>query len=407
LADTLFLRLSASGAATWGAFDATGRLVSGIGRGDLERARGEIAGRRCAVLVDGIDVLTAQVDLPAASQTRLRQIAPFSLEESLADDLEHLVFAIGARLSTGATEVAAIAKERLETWLGQLRAAGIVPQVVCSEADGVPDIPATLVLVLEGDRIAGRKPGQPPFIFEGIGLRQVLDLVVGPRTPEMELRHVRVFVDDATRTPFRAELARLGDEFASSEIKVLGDGVFPHLAATLAQRGGTNLLQGPYAPKSNWLALARPWRLAASLIVASALLLVALRGAEYWQLRRVDAELSALAGDACARVVGNASASVCEREVRQRIGASAGTSSETFLSTLAAIAAARSPDARIEALSYRNRAMDLQLIMPSVSALDEFSRALEQTRRFDVEIEAANQNQDGTEGRLRIVGVNP
>jgi hypothetical protein len=42
-----------------------------------------------------------------------------------------------------------------------------------------------------------------------------------------------------------------------------------------------------------------------------------------------------------------------------------------------------------------------------VTALDEFSRALEQTRRFDVEIEAANQVDDGTEGRLKILGANP
>jgi hypothetical protein len=44
---------------------------------------------------------------------------------------------------------------------------------------------------------------------------------------------------------------------------------------------------------------------------------------------------------------------------------------------------------------------------PSVTALDEFSRALEQTRRFDVEIEAQNPVDAGIEGRLRIVESNP
>ncbi len=106
-------------------------------------------------------------------------------------------------------------------------------------------------------------------------------------------------------------------------------------------------------------------------------------------------------------MVGDSSVSVCQREVRQRLGASAGQSTVDFLGTLAAIAAVRDPEMRIDALSYRNRVMDLQLLVPSVPALDEFSRALEQTRRFDVEIEAANQNDSGTEGRLRIVGANP
>lgn len=405
MAETLFLRLSGTGTATWGAFDATGRLVGPIGRGALENARGQLAGRRCAVLVDGAEVLAAEVNLPSASQTRLRQIAPFSLEESFADDLEQLVFAIGSKLASGATQVAATARERLEGWLAQLGAAGISPQMVCSEADGVPDIPSTLVLVLEGNRIAGRTPGHPPFVLEGLSLRQALDLVVGPRGADTEPRHVRVFVDDVARHEFGAELAALGEEFASADVKLLGDGVFPHLAATLAQRGGTNLLQGSYAPKSNWLALLRPWRLAASLLVASAALAVLLRGAEYWQLRRVDAELTSVVTSACQRIVGATSTSACDREVRQRLGAAAGGSSESFLSTLAAVATARSSETRLDAVSYRNGAMDLQLTVPSVSALDEFSRSLEQTRRFDVEIGAANQGPNGTEGRLRIVGA--
>jgi hypothetical protein len=84
------------------------------------------------------------------------------------------------------------------------------------------------------------------------------------------------------------------------------------------------------------------------------------------------------------------------------LGSGAGTSSEDFLSTLAAIAGVRDEDMRIDALSYRNRVMDLQLVVPSVVALDDFSRALEQTRRFDVDIEAANQRDSATEGRVRI-----
>jgi type II secretory pathway component PulL len=88
LADTLFIRLSESGMATWGAFDATGRLVGRLGQGPLVHVQPALGNRRCTVLVSSIDVLTSQAELPAASQTRLRQIVPFSLEESLAEDVE-------------------------------------------------------------------------------------------------------------------------------------------------------------------------------------------------------------------------------------------------------------------------------------------------------------------------------
>jgi type II secretory pathway component PulL len=264
-----------------------------------------------------------------------------------------------------------------------------------------------LVLLIEGERIAGRKPGHAAFLLDGVTLRQALELVLGQNPDEIDLRHVRVFVDEAGHARFRDELADLSARFVSADVKLLGDGVFPHLAATLAQRPGTNLLQGPYAPKSNWLALARPWRFSASLAAAAAALAVVSQGALYWQLRRADAEITAIVADACQRVVGDSTTSGCQREVRQRLGASAGGAAEDFLTTLTAVATARDAATRVDALSYRNRTMDLQLIAPSVPALDEFSRELEQTRRFAVEIEAANQTDAGTEGRIRIVGARP
>jgi len=98
---------------------------------------------------------------------------------------------------------------------------------------------------------------------------------------------------------------------------------------------------------------------------------------------------------------------VCQREVRQRLGDNAGGATEDFLSTLAAIAAARDPEMRIDALSYRNRAMNLQLVAPDLTTIDTFSRELEGTRRFEVVLEANNPVDGGTEGRLRIAGANP
>jgi general secretion pathway protein L len=406
LAETFFVRWSGTGTATWGAFDATGRLVGSLGHGSLQSARTALAGRRSTALISALDVLTAEAMLPAASQARLRQIAPFSLEESLANDVDEMVFAIGAKLPSGATQVAAVAKERMDAWLAELAAAGIVPNALCSEADGIPDIPSTLVIVIEGERIAGRKPDRAPFVFEGLTLEQVLSLTRKP--DDAELRHIRVFADSAGHARFADELLALGSRFASAEVKLLNEGVFPYLAATLAQRPGTNLLQGAYAPRSNWPALLKPWRVAASLVAVSVALALLLQGATYLQLRRADAALDQVVGPACQRVVGDASTSGCQREVRQRLGAGAtGAATEDFLSTLAAIAAARDPQMRIDALNYRNRAMNLQLVGSSVTALDEFSRALEDTRRFDVEIEATNQLDSGTEGRLRIVGANP
>ena len=200
----------------------------------------------------------------------------------------------------------------------------------------------------------------------------------------------------------------LGEEFASVDIKVLPDGVFPHLAAALARIAGTNLLQGAYSPRSNWLALVQPWRFAAGLAVVTLLLALLAQGAQYWQLRRADQALNDLVVAGCQSAVGDSRPSACQREVQKRLSVdSAGAGGEDFLSTLAAVSAARDPETHIDALSYRNRIMDLQLLAASVPAIDEFARGVKQTKRFDAEIQAAKQKDNGTEGRVRIVGVKP
>jgi general secretion pathway protein L len=390
----------------WAAFDATGALAGPIGRGSLENASAAAHGKRCCVLAPGVDVTTAVVELPQASQARLRQILPFSLEESLADDVEHLSFAIGARRASGGNAVAVAAKQRVDGWLERLRAAGIVPQALCSEAEGVPEIPGTLVLLVEGNRIYARLAERAPFVLEGLALKQVLDLARAPGEAAGDRPHLLVYTEAADSERVRREVAALGDDFASVEIKVAANGVFPHLAATLAQRAGTNLLQGAYAPRSNWLAFVQPWRFAAGLLAAALVLSLLAQGTTYWQLRRADQALTDLVATNCQRVVGDARTSACQREVQQRSSANAsGSGNQEFLATLAAVAAVRDSAMHIDALSYRNQILDLQLLAASVPALDEFARGLEQTKRFHAEIQAANQKESGIEGRVRVTGA--
>jgi general secretion pathway protein L len=331
----------------------------------------------------------------------MRQIVPFSLEDSLAADVESLVFAVGARLSPASVAVAVVDKAKLEGWLAALAAAGIVPQAVYSETDGVPDVPATLWLLLEGSCVYARRPGRPPIALEGMTLRQAVDALATAGADD-EIKHAIAYADAGSQARLQAELGELADLFDSAQAKVAVDGVFPHLASTLAQRPGTNLLQGLYSPKSNWIELARPWRTAAVLLAAVGLLALVLEGAEYWTLRRADEQLGDLLTQSCQKVFGTNRASDCDAELQRRRSNAGGANAETFLSTLEAVAAARDPELRIDSLVWRNRTMDLQLVAADVGALDEFAKSLEQTHRFKPKIESANQNDTGVEGRVRI-----
>jgi general secretion pathway protein L len=408
MAEHFFVRLrdSSDDVATI-VLDSQGRIVEPLRHERLEGIAARTQGRRVAVLVPATEVLAARVDLPKASQARLRQLLPYSLEDSLAADIESLHFAAGARTDSGALLVSVIAHERLAAWLGTLDSVGVRPTAIYSEADGIPDTPATLNLLVEGQRVYGRLPGAAPFVLDGMSLAETLDLLqsqsaVGAKAYE----HVLVWLEsESERLP---ELAEIHARVASLDVKALDGGALPRLAATLVFRPGANLLQGRYAPKSDYMAMLRPWRFAAAVFVAWIGVTLGAQVAEYFTLRNSDAALTSEMMTICTEAFGSPVLAQCTTELPRRLaalgeqpGANAG-----FLSTLAVLAESEF-DGRIEALSYRNRVMDLQLTVPSVMQLDQFAQRIGNDGRFVARIQSTNPNETGVDGRVQIAEVGP
>lgn len=411
MAEHLFVRLESDGGeASWLALDGQGRALGPVATGSLAAAREAQAGRRVVLLVPSTEVMLTEATLPAASGAKLRKMLPYALEETLAEDVEQLAFAAGPRLPSGAVTAVVVARHRLEDWLGALQVEGLAPHAAYADAEGVPDTPSTLTLFIEGHKVYGRRPGRPPFVLEGLAPNEVLAALAandGDEEPAADLRHLLVFVDPPGHALWEGELAALQASAASCDVRLLADGPLPRFAATLVHNPGSNLLQGPYAPKSDWQVLLKPWRVAASLVAAVLLLGILGQASEYWSLVRSDRQLTEAVMASCGEVVAAPQLNACEAQVRSRLAAAGAgdTAGEGFLSALAAVARARNPDGRIDNLSYRNRIMDLQLTAPSVPALDEFARRIGESQRFAARIDSANQTDAGVEGRVQVVGV--
>jgi type II secretory pathway component PulL len=267
-----------------------------------------------------------------------------------------------------------------------------------------------LNLLVEGTRIYGRRPGEAPFVLEGLSLAEVLDLLAGLSSESAGAQHLLVYVDAEAKHRRLPELAAIQSRAASLDVKELVDGLLPRLAVTLAFEPGTNLLQGSYAPKSDVGALLKPWYVAASLLIAWVGLTVVAQAAEYFSLRGEDRALTAELETICARSFGATGLSACAAEARGRLAAAgerASAGGESFLSTLTVIADAQGADSRIEALSYRNRIVDLQLVVPSITSLDTFQQNVASTNRFDVRIQNTAPRDGGLEGRVQVVGARP
>ena len=399
----LVVRLPANpGDVSWVVLNSAGQRLSPVSLGSLEQAAAEASDRRIVALVSGLVATCSQATLPVKSARRLRQMLPYSLEDVVAEDVDRLHFASGTRDASGMAPVTMVTRQQMEGWLGDCEQVGLLPERVYCEADGVPAIPGTMSLIVEGDCTYGRAPGQAPFALEGLTLGEVLKVAFGDAEEPSELPHVTLFADIEGYARCESEVAWLREQGIGMDVQLLREGVLPRLGATLVGRPGCDLLQGRYGQKTDWQAWLRPWRLAASLLVGVIALAIAGEAARYLSLSREDRNVTAMLETACRVNARSADLATCEAEIRRRVAVSADGTGAGFLMTLEDMAQAWNDNTHLESLSYRSGIMDLRIVTESVSALDEFSRDISSSGNMQASIQSANPTQDGILGRLQV-----
>ena len=408
MSEYLVVRLSIdSSSATWMVLDSSGQPISQITTGSLSDIGMQAENRRVILLVSGLKVVSTHTLLPAKNRARLLQMLPYSLEDMVADDIDNLHFALGPRIDSGEVTVAIVARSILDDWIQQCTDVGLYPQFIYSETEGVPDIPGRLVLVTEGNQTYGRTEEHKYFVLEDFSLLAILDLIKESSGDDTN-HHVLLYTDEEGYGRYESELPELQAHTSSIDVELLSDGPFSKFASTLINHPGSNLLQGKYAPISNWSGLIKPWRLAISLLLGLGLLMFITQGAHFVSLNNQDQSLLQSLEDGCQRSFQSAELSTCRMEIQRRLFPTSSVTSSVsgldFLATLAAVADAVNVDSRIEALTFRNDVMDLRIDASSVVSLDELARAVDSSDIYEVNIQSANPADDRVEGRLQIVG---
>lgn len=397
--------------AMWIALDGDGHRLVQAKTGPLEAAVSAMEGRRVILLVGGVSVITTRASLPIKGRARLLKMLPYSLEDIVAEDVEGLLFFPGARDSDGSMSVAIVTRARLESWLAQCEQAGFRPDLIYADTEGVPDTPGNLTFVVESNRVYGRLPDRPPFVLDGFSLTEVLEILSSDAVDDAASRHIVIYADEVGYTHCESEIDALRDRYSSVDLQILPEGPLPRFGATLINQPGSNLLQGAYAPLSNRRALLRPWHMAAALLLSFGVLATLTEAVRFSVLRQQDQALTSQLETRCQNIFQSAQIATCRTELQRRLAA-AGDASATaadpvFLATLVAMAEARDPASRVEALSFRNGVTDLRVVVPDVPALDGFAREMARSGRFQVNIQSANPGPDGVEGRLQVLEAVP
>jgi len=423
MSETLVIRLVAgdpasgpdAGSAEWAVVDATGACVVPPAAGPLDRAESVAAGRRTVVLVPAERVLRTRAEVPVKGASRIAQALPFALEDLMADDVEELHFAAGPRLADEQVAVAVVRRECMSAWLEQLAAAGINPQAMYADSDGLIDVDRTSTLILEQQHAILRDPGGDPVVAELDTLDSLLALWLAQHRPQandgtVPPRNLQVY-DATVDGVSNATWEQLQAQVESLEVRRLPDGALPRLAAAVVTSPGVNLLQGDYARRTSMGSYWPRWRLAAALVGALAATMIAATGADAWRLNRQSADLEATIRQAASFTFPGMPESanlrsVVDARLEGAGGTPSGTGKRQFLETLKTVAGAvaKTGNATVEGMNYRAGVMELQVRAPSADSLDSIRKLVTENGGLKAEIQSSNSVGDEIQGRIRITG---
>ena len=394
MSETLVCRLLEQGA-QWVVMDANGGQLGEVRTGELNALSVAAMQKHLILLVPGADVLVTSTTVPIKSAAKTLKAIPFALEENLIADVETQHFAIRRKDKNGSVGVAVIDKSRLEQLLDTLAEAGIEPDEVIEYSIGLPWGDCRSTILVRGDNTIGLRTGRwaTTFLF-GLQPAEVFEFL--PKDSPSE---------QATVYCEKAVLASLEDHADRAAVQLLEESDLPLLASQVISGPSINFLQGSFAPKTQLLEKIKPWRLAASLLLAMLLTVFARDVLRLQQIKSVrqslDRQMAGILTTTCpglTRIVSPLN------QLLSCTGGNATAASTYFLETLSVVSAAlpRELDIRILSISFADQSMELRLNVPDVATLDNIQRKVNEAEDFSAEIQSTSQEEDRVEGRIQI-----
>jgi general secretion pathway protein L len=407
MVETLLLRLprAPEDPATWLVVDPRGAPVGPPQAGPLALAAPRTPGRRVCVLVSGADVVLAEPEIPARAGAKLQQLVPYALEEHLADDIDHLHFAIGRRAGDATrAPVAVLSRALLGEWLATLRANGIEPDAIHADSELLPHNPGQAVVLLEADTVTVRPPGGLPVTLPADALAEALEIAHSGSEPTASgARGLVVYAGAPEWQRHSAQVEALRPKFDGIKVQMLAGGPLALFAQQLPLASPVNLLQGAYAPTAARTVGLKAWRVAAILLACLVGLHVVGKAAELQMLKSRERQVDASIRDTFhSAMPGQPSAVDARRRMEQRLIAARGAGGG-LLPALQALAQARnaSPGTSVQALNFHDGGLDLKLSAPDAASLDRVGQAL-RSNGWQADLTGGNNVASGYEGRIQM-----
>lgn len=372
------------------------------GHGPIGTVAEQLGSLPAVFLVPTQEVLLTRVQLPLRNRSRLRRAVPYALEEQLAEDVDHLHFALaepdGDRQQ--GIPVAVVSRESMNEWLAAARESGMLIEGLIPDVLALPRESARWSLLIEPEGALlryGRTAGLAIDLqnTEAVVRRLVagsdplpdgLDIYEpagGPSVPEA----VAGVLPDVRRHAYDEEL----------------DWLAPETTADMP----VDLCQGDYVVDQGRESLWRRWRPAATV---AAVVLALQVGLDVIDLARLSSRNQAL--EERRREVFQETFPSVERivdmptQARQKLAElrrQAGQSGGDLLEILAAFGAAveGSSQLRVNGINYQGSGVELQVLADGVERLETIQSRVGQDD-LSLEIRSVNNRSEGIEARLQI-----
>ncbi len=401
--ETLLIRLAPHPALRieFACVDEAGKLTTPVRVGDLSDAVEDATGRRVLVLVPAAEMLLTQVTVPSNNRQRVRKAVPFALEDTLAEDVDELHFALGRQDGQQQWPVAVVARERMDAWLARLHEAGLLPDRLVPESVALPLTLGSSSLLLEEEHALLRDQPASAQVVTADTLAGLLDLMTARNEEGIELR---VWHCGGELPTWLAPV--------SAKVEPCDGGPLAVFAQGLAEsENPIDLLQGAYSRKEQYSQLWRPWRAAAILLLVSFLVAGVQQGLHYRQLKTESADLTARIEQIyrqsfpSGRVV-NPRVQMEQQltALRRQQGAGGGDFFGLVGKMGGALAAAQGIE--LVSASFRDGRLDLELTASDIQTLDKLKQQLTAAGGLSVDIQSATAGANQrVQGRLRLQGT--
>ncbi|MFT5162876.1 MAG: general secretion pathway protein L [Alteromonadaceae bacterium] len=240
--------------------------------------------REVTVFVPACDITLKTVTLPGKYNRQVITALPYMVEEDLAQDVEKLFFAIGAKTTVNdkpAVEVAVVDRLLLQGWLQWLADAAIHATVMLPDALCLPEHPGQLGAIELNQHWLVRPQGWQCASIDNSWVADYLNLSA--------MQHLNGQVGDE-RTPL---VFNTYSPYALADVPVEGleiveqNAEMPLPLELLIKNqpaNGFNLLQGEFSQKKEGSKSWTIWRQAAVVAGVAIILQLTYRGSVAWQL---------------------------------------------------------------------------------------------------------------------------